>query len=439
MKRSSLFQRGLPLLLALALLLLLAACERLTAATMHLRRAEGTVAVSNSEGKDVPALENLGLYNGYGVNTSSVSYAWIDLDEVKLVKLDQNSEISIGKEGKALDIELKSGSLFFNVTEPLANDESMNIRSSTMVVGIRGTCGWVECQDDISRVYLLEGKVECSSGDQTIQVNAGEVGTLTADGRLTVGPFAKSDIPSYVQVELDNDPNGTPGPDVTGAPSASGGPVSVGGSEGNLTWSYSDGALTIGGSGRMPDYDNSTRPWEAYCGQINTVTIGNGVTSIGSYAFAYCSGLERVSIPGSVASIGASAFYDCGSLESVVIPNGVASIGDSAFWLCSSLTSVSIPGSVNSIGSSAFSHCGSLESVTIPNGVAGIGASTFSSCGSLTSVSIPVSVTSIGEMAFHNCGKLRDVQYGGSESQWGQIGIGYSNSSLLSAARRYNS
>ena len=145
--------------LALAMVVSLAACSggNTTAAAMHLRRIEGTVSVSNSSGKDIPPLDHLSLYSGYGVNTRSASYAWIDLDDVKLTKLDQNSEISIEKDGKALDIQLKSGSLFFNVTEPLADDETMNIRTSTMLVGIRGTCGWVEANDGLSRVYLLAG------------------------------------------------------------------------------------------------------------------------------------------------------------------------------------------------------------------------------------------------------------------------------------------
>lgn len=89
----------------------------------------------------MPLLENLGLYSGYGINTHLVSYAWINLDDVKLTKLDQNSGIIIQKEGKALNIEIKSGSLFFNVTEPLGDDETMDIRTSTILVGIRGTCG----------------------------------------------------------------------------------------------------------------------------------------------------------------------------------------------------------------------------------------------------------------------------------------------------------
>ena len=66
--------------------LLLSACSggNTTAATMHLRRPEGTVAVSNADGKDLPPLDHLSLYSGYGVNTQSASYAWVDLDDVKL-------------------------------------------------------------------------------------------------------------------------------------------------------------------------------------------------------------------------------------------------------------------------------------------------------------------------------------------------------------------
>ena len=201
----------------------LAACSGgATAATMHLRRTEGTVAVSDGSGKDVPLLDNLSLYSGYGVGTRSASYAWIDLDDVKLTKLDQNSEISIQKEGKALNIEVISGSLFFNVTQPLEDDETMEIRASTMLVGIRGTCGWVENRNSISRVYLLEGKVECSAGTRTVQVSAGEMAELTVDGELVVKEFTQQDIPAFVRDDADPDliggVEGTPEPTPTPTP-----------------------------------------------------------------------------------------------------------------------------------------------------------------------------------------------------------------------------
>ena len=68
-------KRILSFALALIMVLSLAACSGTNAATIHLRRTEGTVSVSDGSGKDIPALDNLGLYSGYGVGTRSASYA----------------------------------------------------------------------------------------------------------------------------------------------------------------------------------------------------------------------------------------------------------------------------------------------------------------------------------------------------------------------------
>lgn len=208
-KKSLLAKQGTVLLLILSQLAALTACggNSAKATTMHLTRTSGQVAVSDGDGEDVALLENLGLYSGYGVDTRRESFAWIDLDSVKLTKMDQNSEIAIQKEDKQLEIEVKSGSLFFNVTEPLAEDETMDIRSSSMVVGIRGTCGWVEVPDESQmNLYLLEGKVECSAGSQTSQVSAGEMASMTENGQIEVQPFTAKDVPAFIveEVELDS-------------------------------------------------------------------------------------------------------------------------------------------------------------------------------------------------------------------------------------------
>ena len=68
--------------------------------------------------------------------------------------------------------------------------------------------------------------------------------------------------------------------------------------------------------------------------------IGNGVTSIGEFAFARCSLLSSIIIPNSVTDINDYAFYYCEFLTSVKIGNGVRSIGDYAFYGCFSLTFV---------------------------------------------------------------------------------------------------
>lgn len=195
------------------------------ATSMHLRRTEGQVTVSDGEGKNLEPRENLGLYSGYGMETRSESYAWIDLDDMKLTKMDQDSEIEIHKDGKDLEIIIQEGSMFFHVTEPLTDDETMTIRTSTMAVGIRGTCGWVEHPENeaFMRVCLLEGNVECTAGDKTASVQAGEMAILTEDGNIIVDKLSAQDVPAFVVEEIENDSNladtilNAFGIDVTGA------------------------------------------------------------------------------------------------------------------------------------------------------------------------------------------------------------------------------
>ena len=198
--------------LALVLALLLASCAGETSATtMYLRKTEGTVDVSDGEGKDITPKDDLGLYSGYQVGTQAESYAWIDLDQVKLAKLDQDSEVEINKEGKKLELDVKSGSLFFNVTEPLADDETMNIATATMIIGIRGTCGWVTD----NTAALLEGTVSVTAGGQEATINAGEMAVLTESGGITVSALTAEDIPSFVLEEVE-DYGGLPVPDDSG-------------------------------------------------------------------------------------------------------------------------------------------------------------------------------------------------------------------------------
>ncbi|MCC8076082.1 MAG: leucine-rich repeat domain-containing protein, partial [Clostridiales bacterium] len=66
----------------------------------------------------------------------------------------------------------------------------------------------------------------------------------------------------------------------------------------NLTWTYSSGSLVITGTGAMKDYSGpSYAPWYDYSSSIVSVSIGDGVTSIGNYAFWTCSSLTSVTIP----------------------------------------------------------------------------------------------------------------------------------------------
>lgn len=99
---------------------------------------------------------------------------------------------------------------------------------------------------------------------------------------------------------------------------------------------------------------------------INDVTIPDGVTNIGSYAFMQCYMLNRVTVPSSVTSIGNYAFAHCGNLSQITISDGVKSIGDYAFLNCMNMASIVIPPSVSQIGDwYVFGNCSSLTSIVV--------------------------------------------------------------------------
>ncbi len=143
---------------------------------------------------------------------------------------------------------------------------------------------------------------------------------------------------------------------------------------------------------------------------LKSITIPDGVTSIGDSAFSWCRSLTDITIPDSVTSIGCEAFYNCSSLTNITIPDGVTSIGYGTFYDCSSLTNITIPDSVTSIECEAFYNCSSLTNITIPDGVTSIESETFYNCQSLSNIDISNSLISIGMDAFAHCKNLKNIK-----------------------------
>lgn len=215
----------------------------------------------------------------------------------------------------------------------------------------------------------------------------------------------------------------------------------------NAVWTLSeDGVLTVSGIGDMLNYPSELKtPWYSYRTKIVRVVIEDGVTAIGSYAFANCKNLLSVSIPNSIESIGQYAFYYCRALTDVTIPASVSVIGSSAFRdcgnlstvtfeancqlsgiasnmfaSCTSLNHITLPDSITNIGSGAFDNCSSLTDISIPNGVASIGFAAFMQCKKLTGITIPDSVTSIGDYAFQDCSSLIEITFTGDAPSIGK-------------------
>jgi len=122
----------------------------------------------------------------------------------------------------------------------------------------------------------------------------------------------------------------------------------------NLFFTYTDSVLTITGTGDMWDYSDYSyygydrAPWTNH--PVISVTMEEGATSIGNYAFYYTN-IPSFDIPSSVTRIGRHAFSGCSGLTSVVVPDEVTSIGYAAFAWCTNLTRLYIPATVEEIDS----------------------------------------------------------------------------------------
>lgn len=86
-----------------------------------------------------------------------------------------------------------------------------------------------------------------------------------------------------------------------------------------------------------------------------TVTIHDGVTSIGKDACWGCDALKSITIHDSVISIGDKVFAGCTALENITIPNSVINIGNYVFAGCNSLQSINV-----SEGNSNYLSCGGV-------------------------------------------------------------------------------
>ncbi len=174
----------------------------------------------------------------------------------------------------------------------------------------------------------------------------------------------------------------------------------------NLTWTLSEGVLTISGTGAMYDYTEEENPWRNMTG-ITGLKLEYGITHIGNWAFYPLSGSQgELVIPGSVTSIGEYAFCGCGFTGELVIPESVREIGNSAFEGCRGFTGdLIIPEGIIRIGDFAFRDCMGFdgELVLSANGMS-IGEWAFSWCSGFTgTLEIPDGVTEIGEYAFWGC------------------------------------
>jgi len=211
-------------------------------------------------------------------------------------------------------------------------------------------------------------------------------------------------------------------------------------SEENSTYKYENGILCTKDGTELIQYIN--------CRDVTpTLTIPDGIISIGDYAFYQCNSIVSVIIPDSVLSIGDLAFYGCENLCSVTLGSGINSLGNQSIDYCKKLVEVinnseylenhwnfdnltryaievhNGDSNLCVIDGYAFytyngvnylvNYTGNDIILSLPESCNGesyeIYKNAFIGNSNIVSVTIPEKVTAIGEDAFYYCEKLVEV------------------------------
>ena len=138
----------------------------------------------------------------------------------------------------------------------------------------------------------------------------------------------------------------------------------------------------------------------------------NGLVYVGKVAYKYKGDMPRntkITVKSDTVSISESAFKDCANLTAILIPSSVKHIDKYAFYNCQGLTKLNFNDGIERIENDAFGSCEKLTSVNFSETLKSIGAFAFVECKKLSKITIPRSVASVGEYAFSGCENLASV------------------------------
>ena len=138
----------------------------------------------------------------------------------------------------------------------------------------------------------------------------------------------------------------------------------------------------------------------------------NGLVYVGKVAYKYKGDMPRntkITVKSDTVSISESAFKDCANLTAILIPSSVKHIDKYALYNCQGLTKLNFNDGIERIENDAFGACEKLTSVNFSETLKSIGAFAFVECKKLSEITIPQSVTSVGEYAFSGCENLASV------------------------------
>ena len=166
------------------------------------------------------------------------------------------------------------------------------------------------------------------------------------------------------------------------------------------------GNLEISGVGDMMNFSNSNpAPWHNK--NCWYVTICEGVTSIGDYAFDG-NFINKVLLPSTIQRIGRNAFYNS-DINEIVLPESIVELNEYAFHKCQKLQKVVLSENLKVIPEYAFWDC-DIREIQIPQSIISIGEGCFASNNNLKRVVLENENTELHKYAFGHSNEINRIQ-----------------------------
>ena len=247
MKKNDFFRRCFAMLMVFMLTLNIgtaASAESYSASVMRLLNYEGDVYILDADGNARFLMENVRFNSGESLSTGAKAMASVSLDATKILTLDSMTQVTFVKANNHMTLTLSSGRLLLDVQAKLDENETFDIQTSTMTVGIRGTTILLSSFDgseeeinkallesnasfrellnrtlpegysgDFSQLVVLEGAAVATYQDtnrqaRSVEVHAGEKITVVDDRREepAVTQAMNHDLGSDMVEFIKNDP-----------------------------------------------------------------------------------------------------------------------------------------------------------------------------------------------------------------------------------------
>ena len=145
---------------------------------------------------------------------------------------------------------------------------------------------------------------------------------------------------------------------------------------------------------------------------IDSITLPEGLVTIGNHAFEDCSNLRFVDMPDTVNNLRHGAFAGCSNLRYVKLSENVRLMRNDLFYECTQLQTVLLGSQIKNVGSDAFAECENLRTIYLPETVKKIGDGAFHRCSSLKELRIPDSVHILDMSAFDGCYEMHSLILG---------------------------